>query len=244
MARRRIEVRSRGGIRREMEWDGEDPDALFEELVGDCTSEESLVLDIGCGEGHMAARVAGRASLVAGIDLSWTAIEHAAACFGGERVSWVRADALRLPFRSGCFDVAYSRRGPVVESAEALAEARRVLKPAGVLVGLVPGELHRVETQEVFGRGFHWPPARPVRFQVPELLTAAGLSLASFAEYYGVCYYPDLEAFATHLETIPVIPCFDRERDAPLLREVERKLRSDRGIRDTEHMSLFVAQKT
>lgn len=243
IARSRQELHRIGGPVRELEWEGDDPDQLFRELALDCASRVANVLDLGCGEGRFGREMAEEAGCVIGLEISRVAVEAAMQPPAPENLCFVRADARALPFVADAFDLVCSRRGPGAESIETLAEVRRVLRPGAMLVGLAVGELHRIEAQEIFGRGQHWPPAKPVRFAIPEKLAEAGLKLASFAEYYASGYYPDIAAYAALLGATPIIPRFNPEKDAIFLREVARKLTTDRGIRDTEHMAIFVAAK-
>jgi len=105
-------------------------------------SPDLRLLDVGCGTGQSLRIYRERAGLYVGIDLSLGALRLAAGRFRG--ASWMQADALRLPCRSGSFDVvAFSsvlhhigdRRG-------ALAEARRVLRPGGWVFAFDPNLLH------------------------------------------------------------------------------------------------------
>ena len=243
IARRRIEIRARGGTSREVEWDGENPEDLFVELVRDCAADAGRVLDVGCGEGSISRELAGIAKGVVGLDISRVALEEAATVSPEDNLCFVRAEARRLPFTNGVFDLICSRRGPGSESVQTLSEIRRAMRPGAMLVALIAGESHRIETQEIFGRGLNWPPVKPVRFAIPERLQAAGLELVSFAEYYGSSYYPDIDAYAAALGCTSLIPDFDPEKDARFLREVERKLATDRGIRDTEHAAVVAGRR-
>jgi len=243
IARRRIEIQRACGPIRELEWDGGDPGEAFSDILDDCVSTARLVLEIGCGEGRMARAIARTGPLVVGVDLSPVALAEAARETDAPGVSFVQADARALPFADGAFDLVYSRSGPACACAEALSEASRVLAPGGTLVALEPGESHHIEAQEVFGRGRGWPPARPVRFGIPEKLSSAGLELSSFAEYYGTGYYPDLAEFVRVLGATATIPDFDIDADAALIRELGRKLTTPRGIRGTEHAAVFAAHK-
>ena len=243
IARRRIEVKARGGLNREIEWDGENPEDLFVELARDCAADAGRVLDVGCGEGSMSREIAAIAKQVVGLDISAVALEEAARTSPEGNPCFVRADARRLPFTDGVFDLICSRRGPASGSVQTLSEVRRVMRSGTMFVALAVGESHRIETQEVFGRGVNWPPVKPIRFAIPEQLQATGMELVSFAEYYGSSYYPDIDAYAAVLSCTPLIPNFDPEKDARLLREVQRQLATDRGIRDTEHVAVFVARR-
>lgn len=213
ISRKRIEAVRDGDVACRSEWDGDDPESVLAELVADQASDAGMILGIG-----------GRAVV---------ANEGRAVALG--------LSASALPFADEVFDLICSAPLPGSPSAEAFAEAARVMKPGGALVGIVDGETHRIETQEVFGRGYQWPRVQPVRFSIPDLIAGAGLELGFFAEYYGVSYCPDTRSFAMELETLPIIPNLEPTKDAALLREVERKLRCERGIRNTEHAAVFAA---
>jgi ubiquinone/menaquinone biosynthesis C-methylase UbiE len=91
-------------------------------------------LDIGCGEGHNTALVAGRGAKVVGLDISprfaRAAAERRSA--GTGQVEVLLADGLRLPFADETFDfaVAFMSLMDMPAPAQALGEAARVLRPA------------------------------------------------------------------------------------------------------------------
>lgn len=101
------------------------------ELVG---SGPAAVVDLGCGEGALVARVVEGLPLeLCGIDLSTAAIRHAARTLPS--ATWVVANAdRRLPLGDGTVDVALSLFGRRNGS-----EVRRILKDEGAFVVAVPG---------------------------------------------------------------------------------------------------------
>lgn len=106
---------------------------LFKEWVG---GPGLRVLDLGCRDGALArAYLAGNE--VVGVDVDRRAL--ASAEQRGVRAVWADLDR-PLPFDDASFDVVVV--GEVLEHLrlpeQALLEARRVLKPDGVLVGSVP----------------------------------------------------------------------------------------------------------
>lgn len=112
-------------------------DALVEraELVGD-----EHVLDVGCGTGIVARRVAPRldGGRVVGIDVNegMLAVAASAGQEAGPAIEWQRGDATDLPFPDGSFDTVLCQQVLqfVGEPGAALAEAHRVLRAGGRLV--------------------------------------------------------------------------------------------------------------
>jgi ubiquinone/menaquinone biosynthesis C-methylase UbiE len=96
------------------------------------------VLEVGCGTGVLTRALAGRKAVgsVIGVDTAETLLERArelAADLGN--VGFEVADARALPFEDGTFDVVVfdSTLSHVPEPGRAVAEAFRVLRPAGRL---------------------------------------------------------------------------------------------------------------
>jgi SAM-dependent methyltransferase len=100
------------------------------------------VLDIGCGTGQSRQIYARHASSYVGLDLSLGALRRASARHPGS--TWLQADALRLPFTAGAFDVvAFSSVLHHVPDMDlALSEAARVAVPGGLVFAFDPNVLH------------------------------------------------------------------------------------------------------
>ena len=107
---------------------------LFELLVAEGDLLGRRVLDIGCGTGAFAVALARRGGgKVWGVDGSHEMVAEAGA--KGSRVRFKHARAESLPFKSASFERAVMRLSVhLFRRPEALAEAARVLVPAGRLV--------------------------------------------------------------------------------------------------------------
>ena len=108
------------------------------------------VLETAAGTGvvtrRLAARLPERVSVVA-TDLNQPMLDRAAEVGTRRPVEWRQADALHLPFDDAGFDAVVCQFGVMffADRAQAFSEARRVLRPGGVLVFSV---WDRIETNE------------------------------------------------------------------------------------------------
>lgn len=108
------------------------------------------VLDLGCGGGRHAFESYRRGARVVAVDADAAEVKGAAEMLGG---MWeageggaggggaaVQGDALRLPFRDGCFDrvIAAEVLEHIPDDGAAMADLARVLRPGGVLAVTVP----------------------------------------------------------------------------------------------------------
>jgi SAM-dependent methyltransferase len=94
-------------------------------------------LDLGCGEGHNTRQVARRGATMTAIDIAEVFIRHARteearAPLG---ITYHHVSAVELPFAAESFDfaTAFMSLMDIPETAQAIAEAFRVLRPGGFL---------------------------------------------------------------------------------------------------------------
>ncbi|MEM4699434.1 MAG: methyltransferase domain-containing protein [Candidatus Nezhaarchaeales archaeon] len=97
--------------------------------------EGDAVLDAGCGDGSLMARLVGRCSLAVGVDSSREMLRVARGRVG-RGAALVLADVERLPFRGGCFDAAFliTVLQDLPSPGEGLREVARVLRGGGLCV--------------------------------------------------------------------------------------------------------------
>ncbi|MGA8113955.1 MAG: methyltransferase domain-containing protein [Actinocatenispora sp.] len=102
-------------------------------LVPPASRPGAVLVDLGCGGGLIGPAVRGRGYRHVGVDQVHSSLPVAAR----HGVTGVRADAYRVPLRSGCADVVVAGEilEHVAEPGRIVAEAARLLRPGGVLVG-------------------------------------------------------------------------------------------------------------
>lgn len=133
---------------------------LVLELVADSDLADRRVLDVGCGRGGTidALRKFFRPRHLTGVDLSGRAVAFCRASQRDARVRFVHADAERLPFANGSFDVVTN-----VESAHSYPdvaafarETHRVLSPGGRLLftDVVPQAARALRLEAFEAAGF------------------------------------------------------------------------------------------
>jgi SAM-dependent methyltransferase len=103
------------------------------------------VLDFGCGAGEGTAAMAPHTTSILGVDVAADAIEHARAHNPGPNVSYETIDDV-VPRPGGSFDVVCSFQvlEHVADPDAYLAEARRLLRPGGVLLLATPDRRTRL----------------------------------------------------------------------------------------------------
>ena len=116
--------------------------------LSDLPGHAPVILDAGCGEGwytagvYEALRAAGKAPRMAGTDISKLALRTA-----GKRrreIEFAVASSYRLPVADGCADALLNCFSPLAPE-----EFRRVLRPGGRFLYVVPGPMHLWELKEI-----------------------------------------------------------------------------------------------
>jgi SAM-dependent methyltransferase len=142
--RREWEKRWREKAAPEFFWYSTEPPQQLVQLLDTGAVPHGLALDIGCGNGVVAAYLAHRFELTVGVDVVFRALAEAKAYVGPDKngPSFVQAAAPFLPIRdSSCaliFDRDCLRNIPWSAWPKYFAEASRVLKAGGVLQILFP----------------------------------------------------------------------------------------------------------
>lgn len=137
------------------------------------------ILELGCGTGNDAARLADEGYSVTAIDLSGEAIEHAHARFGSKARFVVADMTQRLPLPSGGFDAVMSNVAlhmfPDGVTRAVFAEVGRLVRPGGLFLFHV----NALEDRPLRAR---WQPARELE---PDYVAEeSGQTMHFFSEAY------------------------------------------------------------
>ncbi len=204
-------------------------DALFDQAgVGAGTR----LLDIACGSGYAASVAAGRGAQVSGLDAAEAliAIARARTPAGDLRVG----DMFALPFGDDSFDVATSFNGIWKGCEGALIEARRVVRPGGLVGFTFWGSPKRLGLLPYFAVLVELSPADHVEATANQgdtgrpgvaerMLAEAGLEFAGRGSAEVVNELPDLDlavrALAAAGPSWPALQHAGYDRFARALRE-------------------------
>ena len=129
------------------------------------------VLDAGCGSGYGSAQFAADVSVV-GIDVAHDAVRHAVETYASPQIGFLQASCDAMPFADGSFDLVVAFE--VIEHLERwpdlLSEAKRVLKPSGVLLVSTPNKTYYAESRADVGPN----PYHVHEFEYEEFAAALG----------------------------------------------------------------------
>jgi SAM-dependent methyltransferase len=142
------------------------------------------VLDFGCGAGRFLRALTEAGVEAVGVELAPAAAERARANAPGADVRLLEADG-SLPLGHGEVDLVWCSEvlEHVADTAHALLEARRVLRPAGRLLVTVPyhGRLQAAATAVLRFESHYDPLGQHLRFYTRRSLAGA-LDAAGFAD--------------------------------------------------------------
>ena len=228
-------------------------DALFDRAG---LGAGTRLLDIACGSGYAAGVAAGRGAEVCGLDASEAliAIARARTPAGDFRAG----DMFALPFADGSFDVATSFNGIWKGCEDALREARRVVRPGGMVGFSFWGSPKRLGLLPYFATLLELSPADHVgatpsqgdtgRPGVAEqMLADAGLDFVDRGTAQAINELPDLDltvrALAAAGPSWPAVQHVGYDRFAEAMREAMRPLYTEGlGVRIVSEFGWIIGQ--
>ena len=216
----------------------------YEETAGAVLHGRDMVLDMGCGDGKVLARLADKFSRGIGIDTSRQQVHEARLGLPINlrmRVHFTRASAHAVPAPEHAFTVVLNRHAPLFAE-----EVDRVLAPGGVFVTEQVGGGNARAIYRAFEEARGPLPQWPEEFSLAhtaDVLTAKGYTVVERSEYDVPFVFADAGSLLCWLQATPVPQDFDIERDAETVLEVIDRLGTPHGIVTNEHRELMVMQK-
>lgn len=228
-------------------------DALFDRAgVGAGTR----LLDIACGSGYAASVAAGRGAEVCGVDAAEAliAIARARTPAADFRVG----DMFALPFADDSFDVATSFNGIWKGCEDALAEARRVVRPGGLVGFTFWGSPKRMGLLPYFAALLELSPPSHIEATASQgetgrpgvaeqMLSDAGLEFTGRGAAVVINELPDLDlavrALAAAGPSWPALQHVGYDRFAQVVREALRPLYTEGlGVRIVSEFGWIIGQ--
>ncbi|MBQ3379543.1 MAG: methyltransferase domain-containing protein [Clostridia bacterium] len=120
----------------------------MERLVIYHAPPRAVIIDAGCGEGYYTSSVCAalkeqnNAARIVGFDISKFILKYASK--RAPDIEFAVASSYRMPVNDECADILINCFSPL-----ALEEFRRVLKPGGIFIYVVPGREHLFELKEI-----------------------------------------------------------------------------------------------
>jgi SAM-dependent methyltransferase len=159
-------------------------------LVQRYATQGDRLLDVGSGEGYGAAIVSSWVTSYDGVDVSATAVAHAAKTYGAASVRFEHYDGRTLPYETDAFDLVVSFQ--VIEHVEDvdgyMREMHRVARPGARVLVTTPNRLLRLADGERPWNRYHR------REYDPEALAAALAASFREVEIYGIRGSDSMEA--------------------------------------------------
>lgn len=116
-------------------------DPLHQELAK-VVGQATVIADLGCGEGTHLQKLLPQGAVGIGIDLAKEGVKMAASY---DNVLWQVADLANIPLTTSSVDTIVN-----ILSPSNYKEFRRILRPTGCMVKVVPGEHYLAELRQAF----------------------------------------------------------------------------------------------
>ena len=227
--------------------EGVNVDEVYVREVVERGFKGALILDVGTGTAHIPLEIVKRSKWLrfVALDLSSASVKIAKknveVANYVKNIFIVRADGYNLPFRDFCFAEVIIRLAP-----HSIKEAYRVLKTDGWYILRACGKYNCwKEVHEIFGE-------RTLPFTTAEWWkTSIGrlerLAWYGFKEVYEMSFlvrrYYTLDQIIREMMFDPIVKDFNAKEDMLKLKELERKFKTEKGIRITGYPLILFGRK-
>jgi len=224
--------------------EGINVDEIYIKEIVEKRPKGGKILDIGTGTAHIPVELVKRDKEleIFAIDLSEASVRIAKQnSYGLEGIEILRADGHNLPFRDLAFEEVIARL-----ASHSIKEAHRVLKEGGWYIHRACGvyncwkEIHEIfgERAQPYTRADWWksPTGRLERYVMRGFKTVYEMSFL-------VRRYYTMDQIIKEMSFNPIVKDFDPRKDEPVLRELEKRCKTEKGIRITGDPLIIFARK-
>lgn len=130
-------------------------------------SNESLVLEVGCGEGYGASLLSQNVAKIFSLDIDKNTLAHASKKYGSENCLFRLYDGQNIPYNDNTFDAVISFQviEHIKDDIKFLSEIRRVLKNNGLFIITTPNRTYRLKPGQKPLNEFHVREYYPLELQ-------------------------------------------------------------------------------
>jgi len=214
----------------------------FLRVVKQFLNKDKILLYIGTGGGEKILQISYFCKKIVGIDNSLEMVNKSNENLvksGRKNIEFRVADSKKLPFNDNFFDIVTARHAPFSSK-----EVTRVLKKGGLFISQQVGESDKKNIKKLFGRGqsFGKKSGNLIRRYIQELKDV-GFKIIRKNHYDAIEYYKDIKDITFLLEHTPIIPKFNHHKDQKILKKLEKKYKTNKGIKTNSERFLIVPQK-
>ncbi len=221
--------------------------SLFE--LKQYVDKNSVVLDVGCGKAYKTLPLAKRCRQYYGIDPSTDLLGIArqeASITKADNTIFKEGRAGSLSFDDASIDIVISQLAP-----HNAAEAYRVLRPYGIYYLEKTGAGDKRKVKLEFGSDEEGPRGYLCdmeegerRRKIEAEFIECGFRKVRTASMYFDCYYPTLDDLILLLQEVSfTVRDFSLEKDEEILKRIEEKYMTGRGIKVRRHEIIVVGEK-
>jgi SAM-dependent methyltransferase len=203
-----------------------------------------ILLDIGCGTGHIIQELAAGENLIVGLDISEAMLQVAVTnTMHVPNINIVQGDGRLLPFSDCSLDVVITRLAEY-----SLPEAYRITKKGGYFFeyGLGPEadrEIKEFFPDRIDEESFFFPKTQDWKKEIIERVEDVGFVVYSVQEYREEEYYQSKKEVMDLIEMVPLVRNFDREKDRRIIDDLAEKYSEGEAIEITWHYYILEGQR-
>jgi len=127
------------------------------EFAKDTISENSFVLEVGCGEGYGTNLLSQHSGKIIGLDVDKDTIAHSSGKYGAENCLFRTYDGVKIPYEDNTFDtvVSFQVIEHIQDDINYVSEIYRVLKRNGIFILTTPNRTNRLKPGQKPWNRFH-----------------------------------------------------------------------------------------